>query len=388
MKDSFGREIDYLRISVTDRCNLRCIYCMPRDCEAGNGAPEELLSPDEIVMITGAAAKTGIQHVKLTGGEPLLREDICRLVSRIRNTDGIETVSMTTNGILLGKYSAELAAAGLDSINVSLDTLNEERFAQITGIWGISEETEGRAVNGTKYEGGTGNGPEHAGPDPFSVKNILAGIDKALSDGLKVRVNCVLTGINRDEWADLSLLARDRRLDVRFIELMPIGNGRRLKTASRVSEAGGAAEVTGVSRPAGITEATGITGVTGVTNRELAALMAERFGALEPVREKKGNGPAVYYRLPGFEGCIGFISPICDKFCHSCNRIRLTAAGILKPCLCYASQTDLRRMIENGAGPEMIEDTIREAIRNKPAAHCFENPDMISETGSMSQIGG
>ena len=347
MKDSFGREIDYLRISVTDRCNLRCMYCMPRDCKSGSGAAEDLLSFDEIVLIAGAAARTGIRHIKLTGGEPLLRDDICRLVRSIRETDGIETVSLTTNGILLGKYSAELAAAGLDSINVSLDTLDEERFAVISGISSL-----------------------------FTVKDILAGIDKALADGLKVRINSVLTDINRDEWADLSLLARDRRLDVRFIELMPMGNGRKLKTASGATGAGE------------VSEATGVTGVTGVSNRELASAIAERFGELEPVHEKRGNGPAVYYRVPGFRGCIGFISAICDKFCNRCNRIRLTAAGILKPCLCYASTTDLKQMIRNGAGYGMIENTIREAIRNKPAAHCFENPDMISETGSMSQIGG
>ena len=329
MKDSYGREIDYLRISVTGRCNLRCGYCMPRgETEEPAG---DILGSDEIVLAAGAAARTGIKYIRLTGGEPLLREDICDLVKRICAIDKIETVSMTTNGIFLEEYSERLAAAGLSGVNVSLDTLDDGRFALITG-------TENRTECGV------------SGP-----RRILAGIDEAIRDGLQVKINCVLTDINRDEWADLCLLARDRNADVRFIELMPVGCAKGLK---------------------------------GVSNRELEAKVRERFGEPEPVFEKRGNGPAVYLKFAGFKGCIGFISAICDRFCSSCNRIRLTSAGILKPCLCYSSQTDLKRILRNGADISAVEEAIRETIMNKPAAHCFDTPELISESAGMSQIGG
>lgn len=335
MKDSFGREIDYLRISVTDRCNLRCIYCMPGACDAV-GSQEDILGSDEIVLIAEAAAETGIRHIRLTGGEPLIREDIIDLVSRIRKISGIDSVGITTNGILLEEYSERLASAGAGNINVSLDTLDEERFARITGI------DENACKAGSIY-------------DRYNPRKILDGIDTALRNGLTVRINCVLTDINRDEWADLCDLARDREIDVRFIELMPIGAGA---------------------------------GLEGISNRELAARIQERFGKMELQDGKRGNGPAVYYSLPGFRGCIGFISAVCDKFCSHCNRIRLTAAGILKPCLCYASTIDLKKMINSGADREELVNTIKNAILDKPAAHCFETPEMISESEYMSRIGG
>lgn len=324
--DRYGRRIDYMRVSVTDRCNLRCLYCMPRDGEA---LPmSDLLEDDELVQICAAAAGLGIRKLKITGGEPLVRPGCAGLIARLKAIPGIEQVTLTTNGVLLARQLPALTDAGLDAVNISLDTLDRARYAAITGL--------------------------------DALPNVLESIDLALESGLRVKLNCVLQqGLNEDELFELAALARERALDVRFIELMPIGLGRSGR---------------------------------GVSNTLLRERLAARWPTLEDDPRVHGNGPAVYVRVPGWRGGIGFISAIHGKFCASCNRIRLTAQGKVKPCLCYAESTDLRPILRAGLTQaetrEALSAALRDAIAAKPLQHCFEDPASVTETARMASIGG
>lgn len=325
MKDQYQRNIDYMRVSVTDRCNLRCRYCMPKDIEL---LPmEEILSFEEILEIIRQAASLGIRKIKITGGEPLVRKNCAGLIAKIRETEGIEKVTLTTNGILLPEYIEDLKAAGIDSINISLDTLRKDRFQEITGFDALDQ--------------------------------VLAGIDASLNAGIRTKINTVLQkGVNDGEWQDLMLLAKDRPLDVRFIEMMPIGYGA-------------------VS--------------TGVSDIELRSKIRELYPGTEEDHTVHGNGPAVYVRIPGFCGGVGFIAAINEKFCKDCNRIRLTSAGRIKPCLCYGDSFDLREILRTKEGPErdaLLKETLQKAITYKPKEHCFEAKSSVTEKKKMSQIGG
>ena len=326
MIDRYGRKIDYLRVSVTDRCNLRCRYCMPEDIEL---VPmQDVLSYEEIETVCTAAAQLGIKKLKITGGEPLVRRGCAQLVARLKAIDGVEQVTMTTNGILLGVYLRELVDAGLDAVNISLDTLRADRFAAITGRDGL--------------------------------ETVLGSIDAALDTPLRVKINTVLQqGVNEDELFDLALLAKDRALDLRFIEMMPIGFGREVK---------------------------------GVSNETVRAALQERFPEMRADLSVHGNGPAVYVKIPGWRGGIGFISAIHGRFCSGCNRVRLTAQGRLKLCLCYGETAELMPTLRSGASREKILSALREemekAIYEKPLQHCFEQPELVTETARMSGIGG
>ena len=325
MKDQYQRNIDYMRVSVTDRCNLRCRYCMPKDIEL---LPmEEILSFEEILEIIHQAASLGIRKIKITGGEPLVRKNCTGLIAKIRETEGIEKVTLTTNGILLPEYIEDLKAAGIDGINISLDTLRKDRFQEITGFDALDQ--------------------------------VLAGIDASLNAGIRTKINTVLQkGVNDGEWQDLMLLAKDRPLDVRFIEMMPIGYGA-------------------VS--------------TGVSDIELRSKIRELYPGTEEDHTVHGNGPAVYVRIPGFCGGVGFIAAINEKFCKDCNRIRLTSAGRIKPCLCYGDSFDLREILRTKEGPErdaLLKETLQKAITYKPKEHCFEAKSSVTEKKKMSQIGG
>ena len=269
VKDLHGRTIDYMRISITDRCNLRCKYCMPQDIQ--KVSMNELLTYEEIETVCREAVKLGIRKFKITGGEPLVRKGAADLIRKIKEIPGVEQVTLTTNGILLEEHLDTLLLAGLDAVNVSLDTLDEKRYEEITGFGGL--------------------------------RTVLSAIDTALDSGLTVKVNTVLQpGINDGEWNSLLDLAQKRKLDVRFIEMMPIGAGKQYQT---------------------------------VSNQELLARVQETYPGVGKDERIHGNGPAVYYRIPGFLGSIGFISAIHGVFCEYCNRIRMTATGDLKPCLCY-----------------------------------------------------
>lgn len=328
MRDSCNRNIDYLRISVTDRCNLRCIYCMP---ETGvEFLPHDrILSYEEILRICEQMAGLGLRKVKLTGGEPLVRKDLPRLVGRLKQIDGIETVTLTTNGILLESFLPELEAAGLDGVNISLDTLEPKEYEKITRF--------------------------------NQLNQVLKGITAALSGRFRmtVKLNCVpIRSENcENQIRKLVELARNQPLHVRFIELMPIGLGNRQQ---------------------------------GFREEEIRNMIEKHYGSMRPYKEKLGNGPCTYYELDGFEGKIGFISAISHKFCHNCNRVRLTSDGFLKTCLQYGEGIDLKQAIAGGLSDEQLLEVIRTAVYQKPLAHRFgENTGRNDiEKNIMSQIGG
>lgn len=325
MKDRLEREISYLRLSVTDRCNLRCTYCMPAE-----GVPElarrDILSYEELLRLARILAGLGVRRVRLTGGEPLVRRDLERLVAGLKAIPGIEWVGLTTNGILLKEQLPALLRAGLDGVNLSLDTLDREQFRKITRRDGLDQ--------------------------------ALEGLEAARScSGLRVKLNCVPTDLNRDQWVPLAALARERpALDVRFIELMPIGSG------------------------------------SGLPRCEEGEVLAELEGAFGPARSclrEPGAGPARYVAFAGFAGRVGLISAVSHPFCHGCNRIRLTARGGLKPCLQYGLETDLAALLRGGASDEELSAQIERTIWEKPAGHHFQCASAAGdESRPMNQIGG
>jgi cyclic pyranopterin phosphate synthase len=325
--DAYNRPISYLRISVTDRCNLRCVYCMPPQ-----GVPKrahgEILRYEEIETVVRAAAELGITKIRLTGGEPLVRPGIVELVRMLSRVETIDDLAMTTNGILLPGYANELADAGLGRVNVSLDTLRPKRFERIT--------------RGGKLE------------------DVLAGMEAARTAGLEpVKVNTVvIRGMNDDEVVDLARKTVEG-WHVRFIELMPVGNG--------VAIAGNWRERV-------------------VTAREIRGQIEATLGPLEPAKVS-GGGPARYYRLAGAKGTLGFITPISEHFCYRCNRLRLTADGRLRPCLLAEYEIDLRTPLRAGADAEQIKALIVQAIERKPSRHHLD--ECQSPVGRvMSEIGG
>lgn len=321
MIDAEGRTIDYMRISITDRCNLRCRYCMPDGIT--QVAMSEILTYEEIRKVCMLAAELGIRKIKITGGEPLVRKGCVDLIRMIKEIPGITQVTMTTNGVLLKENLEALKRAGLDGINISLDTLDYEKYYKITGT--------------------------------DACGTVLEAVKAAAESGIRTKVNSVLQDASdRQEWRPLIRLAEKNPVDVRFIELMPIGCGKKN---------------------------------TGVSNLELLEDMKKSYPDISKDTRIHGNGPAVYYQIPGFEGSIGFISAMHGKFCSTCNRIRLTSTGDLKPCLCYGDIYPLRELLRGGADDE-IREQIKKAIENKPAAHCFEEPGAITEAHQMAQIGG
>jgi cyclic pyranopterin phosphate synthase len=322
LKDRFGRNIQYMRISVTDRCNLRCRYCMPEDI--GKIPMNRLLTYEEIAEVAAAAAELGITDLRVTGGDPLVRRETETLIGMLKSIPGIRKVSMTTNGVLLENKLSSLLAAGLSGVNISLDTLKEETFRKITGFDALSD--------------------------------VKRGIRAAVRSGIPVRINSVLLkGVNEGEWRDLAALARDYPMDVRFIEMMPIGYGR-------------------LYHP--------------VSNRDLLERLRLEYPDMEPDDVLHGSGPAKYWRVPGWKGSIGLISPINGKFCSECNRIRLTSTGKLKPCLCYGSSIDLMPVLRDGHSGGTLKEIIRLAILRKPKEHCFETRSEVTEKNSMNRIGG
>lgn len=323
MIDGYGREINYVRVSVTDRCNLRCVYCMPAD-GACYLPPDELLTLAEIEQAVRALTRLGIAHVRITGGEPMAREGVLALCARIRAMEGVRSLSMTTNGTLLCGRMEEIRRAGIDSINISLDTLDAQTYARMT--------RRGR------------------------VEDVLCAIGEALALGIRVKINAVpVRGMNEEDLVELAALARTRPIDVRFIELMPLGCGAQ---------------------------------VAGVPAREVRARLQAAFGPLAADNGMHGHGPAAYVRPAGFRGSIGLISPLSHAFCQRCNRIRLTADGVLKLCLNHGAGLDVRTLLRAGACAEKIEAAMREAIAQKPREHGFTQDIGDHETRRMHAIGG
>lgn len=327
MIDNCNRKIDYIRISITDRCNLRCVYCMPE--EGVTILPhKEILTYDEIIRLCNIFVRLGIIKIKITGGEPLVRKDAAELIGRIKELDGIQSVSLTTNGVKLKEHLPSLIKNGLDGVNISLDTLDPQRFAEVTRKNALQE--------------------------------VLDGIFEALEyPNLKVKVNCVpMNDSSREDILSIAALAKNRGLIVRFIEMMPIGLGKNYTLFSE---------------------------------DQIIELLKEAYGPIEAYDEVLGNGPAHYYNVPGFEGKIGFISAISHQFCEKCNRVRLTSDGFLKTCLHYEKGTDLKVLLRGSSDDAFLEQVIQQTIENKPISHNFRNDNIdlgSYESGHMSQIGG
>lgn len=311
MKDSFNRKIHYLRISITDVCNLRCTYCLPEDVKFF--PKSQILSYDEIIRLSHIMATLGIDAVRLTGGEPLVRADCVNIVSELKKMKGIRKVSLTTNGVFLPKYIDELAYNKLDDLNISLDTLNEDLFNKITGR------------------------------NQFA--KVMEGIYRALDYGINVKINCVLMrGINDKEVLPLANLTKTLPVGVRFIELMPTDDS--------------------------------LNRLQGVNSDEVIEMLANDFADLSQDLTPHGLGPAHYLKTKDMVGSIGFIDPMSHNFCSRCNKIRLTAEGFLKLCLYHDDGVSLRDLMRNGASDEMIKDIIVSSVFKKPEKHFFnEKPN-------------
>lgn len=339
MKDSHGRVIDYLRISLTDRCNFRCIYCMPAD-GVSQMCHSEILRIEEVEDIVRVAAESGIRSVRLTGGEPLVRKGVTSLVESISKMPGVENVSLTTNGVLLPQMAAELKEAGLSRVNISLDTLDPDQFRMVTRV-GKLEDT-------------------------------LAGIEAALEAGFDpVKVNAVTVRSLGQDFLAFAKMSVDRPLHMRFIEYMPIG-----------SDCGSGSE--GVDPGCGWGPADVISSEE-VFNIINARAAEEGLPALVPAGEKKplGWGPARYFSFPGAKGTVGFISPLSRHFCSECNRLRLTADGKIRPCLFSDEEFDIKRALHE-RGAEGVRETLYAALGVKPDEHHGK----VGTERNMSQIGG
>jgi cyclic pyranopterin phosphate synthase len=323
MIDQYGRSIDYLRISITDRCNLRCQYCMP------NGVAYtphgQILTYEELLRIAAQGVALGITKFKVTGGEPLVRRGCVDFVARLKALPGVEQVTLTTNGLLLEDALESLLAGGLDGVNISLDTLDPQGYARLTGYSGSA------------------------------IPQLLQVLERCCSTGLRTKVNAVLLPETREAWPQLAALAQRWPVDVRFIELMPIGMGAKRPKAS---------------------------------SEEVLAALTACWPDLHPVQETRGNGPAHYYASAALQGRIGLIDAVSHSFCAQCNRVRLTSTGYLKPCLCYDVGTDLRALLRSGASEQELRGAMERTIYQKPRAHCFPHPSEVTEQKGMSQIGG
>ncbi len=326
MKDRFGRELTYLRVSVVDRCNLRCLYCMPLG-GAGFEGWSELLSYDEIVALVQCFADLGIRKVRLTGGEPLVRPNLAELIFRIREIPQIQELAMSTNGVLLKKYAGELKSAGLDRLNVSLDTLRRDRFQAVAKMDRLAE--------------------------------VLEGIDCAIALGLRpVKINSVLMkGINEDEILDLVYFAIEREIEVRFIELMP----------------------THASVPLDVRAGF-------LSSAEARAKIEEKF-SLVPY-DTYLSSPAQVFSIEGTQARVGFISPLSCVFCSRCNRLRLKANGALKTCLHGKEDLNLKELLRSGTPLEEIKRKIEEVVYGRPEQHFLNQAEVPHNDFQMSHVGG
>ena len=332
MKDGQGRQIDYLRISLTDRCNLRCIYCMPE--HGVKSIPHEsILTLEEVHKAIECASQLGIKHIRFTGGEPTVRKGLLSLIERTAQTPGIESVALTTNAILLPNMAADLKAAGLSRVNISLDTLDAEQYRFITR---------------------RGN-----------LDDALKGVEAALSSGLSpVKLNTVVVRSLNQDLLSFARLTVDAPLHVRFIEYMPIGSGE---------DCGGCGW--------GLDDVVSAKEIIETINMQAQSI---GLGSLQPTTATPdGWGPAQYYRLPDAQGTVGVISAISNHFCASCNRLRLTADGKIKPCLFSDTEYDIRSALRKGDKEEVL-SVFKAALPHKPSGH----EHRVGTRRMMSQVGG
>ena len=319
MKDRFLREIDYIRISVTDRCNFRCRYCMPAQ-GVGFIPHDQILRFEEIIRIGRMLPRLGIKHIKITGGEPLVRKGVCSLIKDLKALKGIEQVTLTTNGYLLERFAEDLKEASIDAVNVSVDTVDRENFAKICRKDGLAE--------------------------------VLRSIDKAQALGIDLKVNTVVSGnSSMAELLDVLNFFSGKGITVRFIELMPVGIAEQAR----------------------------------VSNADLFKLIKLQYPDITK-DDFRSNGPARYYQF-GDGKRVGFISAVHDVFCSSCNRVRLTAEGVIKPCLASTLSYNIKRLLRSGAGDAELERALKQAVFHKPVSHHFNNKQK-KETRAMNTIGG
>jgi cyclic pyranopterin phosphate synthase len=330
MIDNFNRDINYLRVSITDRCNLRCIYCMPKDGLSLIGH-DDILHYEEILRIIRAAVKNGIKKIRITGGEPLVRRGIVDFIASVKGIPGIEDISLTTNGILLSDFAENLFNAGVQRINISLDSLDPEKYKQIT-------------------RGG-------------DLASVLKGIDEVLKIGFSpIKINTVsIKGFNDDEILNFAKWSIEKPFQIRFIELMSLGS-------------------TDLNRDTQY-----------LPNRIIEERIRQSYG-LEPVDELRNqtHGPARIFKIPGGAGEIGFISPVSHHFCNSCNRLRLTADGHIRACLLSDAEIDLKGVLREDCNDDQLASLISEAIAKKPQGHDLDCDDANIKkcVKDMSAIGG
>lgn len=322
--DPSGRALDYLRLSLTDRCNLRCVYCMPE--KGVEWKPHaEILRFEESLRLCRILCDLGIRRIKLTGGEPLIRRGLENFIRELREIPLLEEITLTTNGLLLAEFLDRLGGNArflLNGVNVSLNTPDTANFARIARR----------------------NGLEAA----------LAGMRRAAAAGIPVKLNCVpVRGFNEQDLAATAALAKDEVKAVRFIELMPLGAGASLE---------------------------------GIPMAEVLGILEREFGLMRRDQSRVGNGPAVYYAAPGFTGKIGFISAISETFCSGCNRLRLSADGRLRACLASEVNVDLRALLRSGAGDDEIKGAVLRLAASKPAAHKFAGTGKSGGRGEGGEL--
>lgn len=339
--DQYSRTISYLRLSLTDKCNLRCIYCMPTQQNGSEThlksnkflSSSELLSYEELLRIVNLAVSLGMSKLRLTGGEPLVRKGVVGFIEKLTEIEGLEQIRLTTNGVLLGRYAEDLYSRGIRHINVSLDTLHPQKFHKITG--------------------------------QNLFNQVWESLMKACEMGFRIKLNVVaMKGVNDDEFIDFARLSMQYPMQVRFIEFMPVGEKDSWRKEQFIQ----------------------------------AEKIKDSFvdlGQLKPFANKYSNGPARMYDLlasNGKKGAVGFISPISHHFCDKCNRLRLTSEGRLRACLLKDYETDLRLLLRTGATDEQLLESIRNTIMNKPQGHSLQNELEVEEKarcgGAMSRIGG
>lgn len=323
LTDGNNRVIDYMRLSVTDRCNLNCIYCMPKK-DRSLLPNKEILSWEEMYKVCKIMSEIGIKKIKITGGEPLAREGVIDFIRDIKTLPNIECVTLTTNGILLKNHLYQLKIAGIDGINVSMDSMDCKSYKTITG-----------------YD---------------SVKEVLNAIKLSVEYSIPTKINCVvLKGINDKEIMEFVKLTKEYPIVVRFIEMMPLGEGNHFQP---------------------------ISGLTLKKDIEMT------IGNLNPVNDIQGNGPAIYYRGEGFLGSIGFINAVSQCFCSRCNRIRMSADGQLKLCLSHSDSWDMKKALREQKKEEEIKSILRQKLKSKPISHDFQIHTKEHEVQSMWKIGG
>ncbi|MDD5773537.1 MAG: GTP 3',8-cyclase MoaA [bacterium] len=330
LKDNFGREINYLRISLTDRCNLRCIYCLPTEGVALL-PHDDIMTYEEILRFVRIIAGLGVDKVRLTGGEPLVRSGIIDFIKELKKIPGLKDLSLTTNGIIFQDKLEELYKAGLRRVNISVNTLKKDKYLKITG----------------------------AKNNHFT--KIIRGIEEALEIGMDpIKINVVaLKGINDDEILDFARLSKDKNLHIRFIEFMPI-------------------KERGIDWHGSF-----------IPVETIKLIIENKYGKLIPFKKKYG-GPADSFKLKDSKGTLGFISPISSCFCEDCNRLRLTSDGKLRLCLFSDTEVDVKNMIRNGANEKDLINMIKQAVSEKPKQHNLniKNNSFLGCRRTMAEIGG